>query len=477
MRKLFLITLLLAAGTLVSAAEKKAKGLKDTTHFEFYFDDDKTAATRVTTPLADIRLANRSGQQNFGAAVSTAKLFPRLPFSFRVGNLTAGGPLSILNSPELSSGNSPFTQSLSTPGPLTASLPGKTSFSKPVSAFFEISFLPKSGLPDLTANLWLTPQTPYPVSSLYISQSLFKNKLTLSASCTNGIFYYKANTSTSWFLKSPYYPAGSHHCMLLQLSADMTAPGKSLEGLCNLTTALYESPFGFYQLTWRGDLKFSTKHFDFSAQGFFNPYDEVLTSSEKKLTPSLQSKGGLIFKTPSRLASLLLKTPVFLKLGTNAFYRLNLTQTEHPLKVNTGLVFTTGPVNTSFSYSLSGNLLSQTPEAAPYDFLHKDNTFQFKLSWNQKLLSPSFAASATLPKASGSTQNYKLSASAAFSPESKKLPLNLTAQTSYTFAYTPAPAGSPFQPKKLTAGLSARMNFRRITISGKVSAEIDLYLE
>ncbi len=476
MRKLFLITLILAAAWPVSAAEKKEKKLKDTTHFEFYFDDDKTAATRVTTPLSELRLANRPGQQNIGAAVSTAKLFPRLPLTVKTGNLTAGGPLSILNSPELSSGNSPFTQSLAAPAPLAVSLPGKTSFSKPVSAFFEISFLPKASLPDLTANLWITPQAPYPVNSLYISQSLFKDCLTLSASCTNGIFYHKANTTASWFLKTPYYPAGSHHCMLLQLSADLRQ-GSSFQGLCNLTTALYESPFGFYQLLYRADLKLSTKRFDFSAQAFFNPYDEVLTSYEKKLTPSLQAKGGLIFKTPFRLASLLLKTPVFLKLGTNAFYRLNLTQTEHPLKVNTGLVFTTGPVNTSFSYSLSGNLLSQTPESPPSDFLHKDNSFQFKLSWNQELLSPSFTATATLPKASASAQNYKLAASAAFSPKSKKLPLNLTAQTSYTFAYTPAPAGSPFQPKKLTAGLSAHMNFRRITISGKVSAEIDLYLE
>ena len=472
-----MITLILAAGALCPAAEKKAKVLKDTTHFEFYFDDDMTASTRVTTPLSELRLANRPDQQNFGAVLSTAKLFPRLPFSFKVGNLTAGGPLSLLNSPELSSGNSPFIQSLAGPAPLAVSLPGKSSFSKPVSTFFEFSLLPESRLPNLTAGLWLTPQSPQPLTSIYAEQSLFKNSLTLSASCTSGIFYYKANNSASWFLTSPYYPAGSHHCMLLQFSADLKPDNRAFQALCNLTGALYESPFGYYQLTYRGDLKLSTRRFDFSAQAFFNPYDEVLTSSEKKLTPSLQTKGGLIFNTPSKIASLLLKTPVFLKLGANAFFRLNLTQTEHPLKINSGLVFTTGPVNTSFSYSLSGSLLSKTPKSAPYDFLHKDNSFQLKLSWNQKLFSPSFAASASLPKASDAAQNYKLSASLAFSPKSKKLPLNLTGQTSYTFAYAPSSDSPSFQPKKLTAGLTARLNFRRITISGKVAAEIDLYLE
>ena len=499
MRKFLLITLLLAAPVASQAAEKKTaeKQLKDTTHFEFYFDDDNTAGTRIVTPVSELRFASRPEKLNFGAAVSTARLFPRLPFTFRTGNLSAGGSLTVLNSPELSSGNSPFTQTLAAPAPLTTTLPGHASYSKPVSVFFEArlphSTLPRPWQPSLTMNLWFTPQASSPVVSLYGAWQLAgndmdsgnsnssTNSLTLSSSITTGFFYYKSNSTSSWFLKAPYYPTSTHNCTLFQLSAGLAT--KPLSASLNLTTALYESPFGFYQLTWRADTKLTTKRFEIFAQGFFNPYDSVLTSSEKELTPSLQIKGGLLFKTQSRLASLYLHTPVFLKLGVNAFCRLNLTETEHPLKINTGTVFTTGPVSTSFSYTLSGRLLSQTPEASPSDFQHKENIFQLKASWKQKLFSPTLSAALTIPQSEDSKKSGKLSASTSVSPGSKKLPLTLNAQTAYTFSINPpsqdktVAADRPLQSKKLTASLTARLAFRRITVTGKISADIDLYLE
>ena len=488
-----MITLLLAVCVPCRAAEKK---IKDNTHFDFYFDDENTGSLRVVTPVTELRFASRPEKTNFGAAVSTAKLFPRFPLTFRTGNLSAGGSLSVLNSPELSSGNSPFTQTLAAPAPLTTTLPGNASYSKPVSVFFEAR-VPQSTshtaiLPELTANLWVTPQSASPVVSVHGVWRISPNEsapdhghgnapgqssdnssatprtLTLSSSLTTGLFHYKSNASSSWFHKAPYYPASAHSCSLFQMSADFTT--RPLSATLSLSSALYESPFGFYQLTYRADTKLSTRRFELFAQAFYNPYDSVLTSSEKELTSSLQAKGGILFKTQSRLASLYLHTPIFLKLGLNAYCRLNLTQTEHPLKINGGTLFTTGPVNTSFSYTLSGKLISQSPEASPSDFQHKEDIFQLKTSWKQKLFSPSLAASLTIPKSEDGIKSGKLSASATFTPGTKSLPLTLNTNTAYTFKIN-APS------KKLTASLSAKLAFRRITVSGKISADIDLYLE
>lgn len=485
MKKLFLIALLLSAAALCRAAEKK---VKDNTKLELYFDDEKTASVRVITPVSELRLASRPGKSNFGAAVTTAKLFPRLPLTFRVGNLGAGGSLSVLNSPELSSGSTPFTQTLTVPAALTATLPGSASYSKPVSAFFEARLTQSArvhnshpALPAITCNLWLTPQTASPVGSLITVWRipLRVPTLTLSTSFTTGLFNYESNATGSWFLKSPCYPASAHWCSLFQTGADLKTTQTTTS--LNLTAALYESPFGFYQLLYRSDLRHTRKHLEFFTQFFFNPYDEVLTSSEKKLTSSFQTKGGIILKTQSKLAALYLHSPVFLKLGVNAFCRINLTETEHPIKINTGAVFTSGPVSTTATYSISGSLLSQSPKAAPSDFQHKEDTFQLKTSWQYKSFTPSLSACLTVPKTHESKKSCKLSASTGFSPASGKLPLTLNAQSAYSFTIegttpdaTPAPT---LQNKKLTASLTARLNFRRLTVTGKISADIDLYLE
>ena len=511
-----MIALLLSAVRPCFTAEKK---LKDTTHFELYFDDEKTAAARVTTPLAELRTANRPGKSNFAAAVSTAKLLPRLPLSFRAGNLSAGGSLSLLNSPELSSGSTAFTQSLALPAALSTSLPGSASYTKPVSAFFEARYTPPNkSLPSLTVNLWLTPDAASPLGSLYSSWTISpggggtksgskaqsagtsqsgnnsqsagtvpQSALTLSASFTTGLFNYESNDTGSWFLKSPYYPASTHSCSLFQLGALLKKNTTSTS--VNLAAALYESPFGFYQLLYRSDIKIIIKHLEFFSQFFYNPYDQVLTSSQKVLTPCFQAKGGLVFKSQSRLASIYLHTPVFFKFGLNAYCRINLTEKEHPLKFNSGIVFTTGPVSTTAAASLSASLLSTSPLAAPSDFHHKENTCQLKSSWKHKAFTPSLAASLTIPRDYDSKKTGKFSASTGFTPDIKKLPLTLNAQAAYTFTIEGSPSGSqttglnsgPITPrlqgKKLTASLTARLNFRRLTVTGKISADIALYLE
>ena len=490
--KKFILLMMIATLRVLPSAESAP-------HFEFYFDDDKTTGLRMTTPVSDLRLTTRPQKQNFGAAVFTSNVLPRLPLTVKVGNLSAGGALSTLNSPELSAGSSPFTTSVTSASPLTAALPGHTSFSKPASAFLEFSTppnqtvrrkqaagtTPNAGttlnagtslnatptpnvqLPlSLKINTWLTDNASTPVTSFSADLPLPAQHLTLSASYLGGIFYYNSNSTSSCFLKSPYYPSAEHYCGLFQFSALIKNPDKSIN--LTLTTALYESPFGFYQLLYRSDSKLTTKHTSLFSQIFYNPYDQLLTSSGKTLSPSLQIKTGFLYKTPSKLASLYFKTPVFLRVGSNAYLKINLTQTEHPLKANTGLQFSTEKTTQSISLSAEGNLLSKSPLSQPHDFTLKILTTQLKSTWNLGNFTPALTLNLTLPQNQTSQKKYKLTASTGYQSKSKSTPFKITATTTLT--------GSPNSKAelKLSSSLSLHLKIKYLTIIGKLSFNEDI---
>ena len=458
---LFLMIIMLGVGALAESVP----------HFEFYFDDDDTGGMRLTTPFSDLRLTTRPNKQNFGAAVFTSNILPRLPLTVKTGNLSAGGALSILNSPELNSGSSPFTTSVTSPQVLTASLPGYTSFSKPVSTFLEFSIPQnKSASPHsfpLKLNTWFTQQASLPVTSLALTFPPLPPYLTISASYIGGFFYYNSNSTSSWFLKSPYYPSGKHYCGLFQLSTQIKK-SKNQNFLLNLTTALYESPFGFYQLVYRADAKLSTKHTEFFSQIFYNPYDQLLTSSEKTLTPGLQLKTGILYKTPSKLASLYFQTPVFLRAGTNAYLKINLTQPEHPLKVNAGLQFSTEKTTQSLSISADANLISKSPDSPPQDFTLKTITTQLKSTWKLGSFTPALTLNLTLPQNQTSQKKYKLTASTGYQSKSKTTPLKITAST--TLSGTPENK----EELKFSSSLAIHLKIKYLTIIGKLSFNEDI---
>ena len=448
---------------------------------EFYFDDEKTGGMRLTTSFADLRFTTRPTKQNFGAAVFTSNLTPRLPLTVKAGNLSAGGALSTLNSPELSSGSSPFTTSISATSPLTAALPGYSSFSKPVSAFLEFSTPPSqsprthtqsaTGLPfTLKLNTWFTDQSSTPVSSILLTLPTPNKHINLSASYTGGFFYYNTNATSSWFLKSPYYPSSKHYCGLFQFSSEIKPSStKTIKAITtNLTTALYESPFGFYQLIYRADTKLSTKHTQTFAQIYYNPYDQLLTSSGKTLNPNLQFKTGILYKSPSKVASLYFKTPVFLKAGTNTILKINLPQTEHPLKLNAGLQFSTTKTTQSLSLSTDCTLLTKSPLTPPEDLIIKTLTPQLKSTITLGPFTPSITLTATLPQTPDSQKKYKLTATTTYTPKTKTTQLKLTATT--TLSITP---NSQIETN-LTSSLAIHLKIKYLTFIGKLAFNEDL---
>ena len=476
--KKFILCMLIFAMKVLARAEISP-------HFEAYLDDEITLGARFTTSFSDLRFTARPDKINFGAAAFSSNVFPRLPLTFKAGNLSAGGALSTLNSPELTTSSSPFTTSSSATPPLTATLPGYSSFSKPVSAFLEFAtpgpsnqklpstpaalpwFLPFS----LKLNTWFTQQASSPVVSFSSIFPCSNKQMSFSATYIGGIFYYNDNSSGSWFLKSPYYPAGQHFCGLLQLSADFKK-SKKLPGLAvNLSALLYESPFGFFQTAYRAEAKVTTKRLQIFLQAFFNPYDQLLTSSGKSLFPSLQLKSGLIFKSPAKVASLYFEQPVFLRAGINFHSKINLTKPEHPLKANAGLQLSTDKASHSLSFSMEGNFLAKAPQALPDDFSLKNFSAQLKNCWKAGNFSPNLTAGLNLPTSSLSSKKYVLTAGTGFKPDSPKIPLTINATTTLTIS--PQPQDQSPQTK-LSASLTLQLQTKYLKITGKLSLNEEL---
>lgn len=243
---------------------------------------------------------------------------------------------------------------------------------------------------------------------------------------------------------------------------------KNQSFLLNLTTALYESPFGFYQLIYRADAKLTTKHTNLFSQIYYNPYDNLLTSSEKTLSPGLQLKSGFLYKTPSKLASLYFKTPVFLRAGTNVYLKLNLTQPEHPLKVNAGLQFSTEKTTQSFSLSADGKLISKSPDSPPQDFTLKTITTQLKSTWKLGTFTLALTLNLTLPQNQASSKKYKITASTGYQSKSKKTLLTLNASTTLSSTLNSQ------DNIKLSSSFSILFKIKHITISGKLSFNEEL---
>ena len=454
---------------------------------ELYKDNQKTSGAKIVSPFTEFRISKRGEKQNFGFLFSGEKGLKKLPLEIKIGNLSCGGSLTRLNSPELSSSSSPFSSGLISTTALTASLPGYSSFSKAESAFCQLKFTRPAKKPfSLLLNVWLSPENPEAVFSSIISDKFLEDRLTLKASFTAGNFFYSDNLTSSWFLKSPAYKEGNHFCSLAQLSAELKNQKNTLSAFTGFTGAVYESPFGPLTAVYRTDLKLSIKKTEIYAAAFLNSYEDVLTSSEKKLEPCLQFKGGLITKKPL----LLQKTNLlFLKGGINAYTRINLTKNEHPLQVNTGLQLTSSLTSLSFTISAATKMLSESPELPPQKIKDTSLGFQIKNSWYFKSITTGFTFSSEKKLQQYdiySTQAIEQSTGSSASrtvvfmdpePVKFKIQLNLSNNKKHKISgslnYSFSTKGTAVTDKKISAGINCRLNLKNLTIIGKLSASLE----
>lgn len=441
---------------------------RDSVHLELFADSQKDTGFRLTSPLLEFRSGGQGEKHNAGLLLTSRNFFKQIPAELKIGNLSASGSLSKLNSPELPNGSSPFSSGISSVTGITASLPGYTSFSKPESSFLQLSINQIKKKPfSLSFNLLTSPDNASPVFSTFISDSFFSNQLIISSSWTAGEFFYKEKNSSSWFLDSPYYKKGSHFCTLFQLSADFKNKRKKAGGFLGLTAALYESPFGPYTAAYRTDFKLNFKETEFYTSAFLNAYEDTFTSSEKLLEPSSQFKTGLIYKKPLLINKSEL---AIIKIGINGLTKIKLIENEHPLRINTGIQLSTGLTSLSFSVSADAYMKSKTADKAPEEIKKDKLSFHIKNSWYLKSLTPGFSLTAE-------KQLSEKEADEAKDDMNYKIQLSLTNTAKHKFsastAFSFTTKDGEFNGKKISAGLTCRLNFRYLTIIGKLSTSLE----
>lgn len=432
-------------------------------HLNFYADSDKTISSRLSLPYFEVRFNSRLPKESFGVSFSTKK-FSIVPLTMKIGNLSEGASISALKNPILSAGSSPFSSGITSVSGISANLPGYTSFSKPAGLFVqaELPVLPFS----VIVNCFSTEDLSAPVFSFLTSYSFFNKSLTFTISSTAGSFDYKSNGTSSWFLRAPYYPSGRHLCFINQFSLEYKPKTKN-KGIPSIitdfTAAFYESPFGGLPFNLRADIKVSAKHTELFASVFYNPVDGIITSSQKSLSSCLQLKGGLSAKT---ILGMSLSSPFFLKTGFNVYSQINLMETEHPLKINAGIQLAAATNVLSFSASLNLNLISskktstlQKSEISSLSFQLKDNFYLKHINAGAAL-----SASFTPEKSENFSAKYKISINAGNTHSQK---INGTASFSINTK------GNEVSSKNLAASLTAKLFFRWLSVTGKLSCEFD----
>ena len=430
-------------------------------HADFYADSKKVFGTKLRFPVAELRFSTKEAEQfNWGVNFSSKKICPVLPVTIKAGNLSCGGMLSHLNNPSLSAGSSPFSCGVMTPSLITASLPGYSSFSKPESVFFQIETggaSHNSGSPSSAINCWLTPGSPSPIVSSQIELAAFQKKLKLYLTTAGGLFSYTDNASSSWFSKEVYYAGGSHFCGIAQCAAELKcgAAGGATTLFAGLTGAVYETPFRDFPMNFRLDLKYKSTRTEIFTSAFYNPKEGLITSSQKSLPSCAQFKAGFTVK---RLAGRRIATPLLIKSGVNAICQLNF-YSDTEATVNAG---------TQISSSLTSVSISGSYKFTPENWTSL--SFQLKNLWYLKLADTGFTINTSFsPDKSGQLNSkYKLALSL-----NRSGTVKLNGSSAFTVSYKQTELSSA----KLNGALTARLVFPRITFTGKISADIDLYLE
>ena len=287
---------------------------------------------------------------NYGLSINTKKLLPVFPITLKIGNLSAAGSLSKLNSPVLSQTVSPFLQtSYLKTFKLQTSLPSYNSFSNLQSYSLEAGWNPNSFVKNLSLVLFYktnkktdntqTTQNNGVLTASFQTKLNPSKKTTIEFCSTGGVYPYKEKKKTK---KSNYhYSAGNHICFNNQISFS----SKSFSSLLIIST--YQSPFGDFANTWRTENLLKLNNLSFDLCGFFNPHNNILTSSEKKLNPLLQFSIGGQYKFWGKII-----VPVLFTAGLNTLVDINYTENKHSLKTAAGLRYSAQ----FFSGKLSANI-------------------------------------------------------------------------------------------------------------------------
>ena len=310
-------------------------------------------SAKLVVPFAEVRGAyTNKSKWNYGASLSSQKLFPKIELNLKAGNLSSSGSLSKLNSPGLSSLTSPFASTIR-PSTLQVSLPQYDSFSAKQSYSLEAAIKPSKLIKQINLVMFYKTQDEQDnmgalTASAQIKASPWK-KTELSLCTTGGIYPYKKKNVTTWFTDELFYHDGEHFCINNQLFFN-SSHFSSL-----FIHSIYQSPFGDFLYTWRSENQIKLEHFTFNLSSFYNPNDEVITSSDKKLKPLLQVCSGIQYKTFMQT-----RLPVLITTGINSQGDFNLAEKNHTLKTTAGVKYSASDFSGVLCAGINTSLENQT---------------------------------------------------------------------------------------------------------------------
>ena len=333
---------------------------------------------KLTLPFLELRGAVRNKDAftwppdyNAGLLLDSESLYKRAPFVFKAGNLVPGGSLSLLNSPSFSQEPSPFGQDTAiSVENLSAALPAKDNYSRPVSYYLQGGYRGTGVFQKADLNFYYDNENAA-VSSIVRLEPFKKSALVICF--TGGLFPLQKTKEDSWYLPADFYGEGKHICMNLQTGL-LTGSFNSI-----FTAGLYETPFSSYAALWRLENQLKTKSFCAVFDLFYNPNQNLITSSGKIMDPLLQFRGGAMVKHAD------------ITFGTGFLLNINTTQRIHSLKTQTGTRYENnmyrGSLTASFDFDLGSYAENLTIEC-PKGNIQNDNSFYisvFKLNLSPKL--------------------------------------------------------------------------------------------
>ena len=328
----------------------QSKDISVTLRSDYDFSKQEFLAfTKVNVPFVEARGAvTNDSRWNYSVGISTQKLFPKLVFSAKAGNLTATGSLSKLNSPALSGSIGAFSNSSLKLSGLEVSHGQYDSFSAAPGYSFEAGYSPGGIIKQITFDVYYKDKKDDADGSLTTSAKIRiqpAKKTEISFCTTAGLYPYKKKNITSWFTDEAFYKQGNHICFNNQIFVNA--------GNCSslFVIGTYETPFGNFINTWRSENLLKFKHFSFTLNGFYNPNDEVITSSDKKINPLMQFSSGVQYNFITET-----KVPVKITTGLNTFVELNLAQKNHTLKNALGIKYSAMDFAGLLSFNISTKL-------------------------------------------------------------------------------------------------------------------------
>ncbi len=432
---------LFVAGPVCLYAESKAAAVS----FRTDYDIDKSqiiTSSKLNFPFCEFCASGKFDckdllngltllKWNYGAELSTQKLIPKLEMNFKVGQLSSSGSISRLNSPALSSLSSAFTPSSVNASKLQTALPQYNSFSSDQSYSFEIFWKPNNTLKQLSFNMFY--KTPESKDNTLTLNAFIKvvpaKKIELSYSSTGGLYSYSKKNVTTWFSDELFYREGEHLCLNNQFQVMLG----SFSSLFILST--YQSPFGDFLNTWRTENLIKFKRFSFNLDSFYNPENQVITSSGKLLNPLLQISAGGQYKFLTETSNRLTITS-----GINTQADINLCEQKHTMKTIGGIRYSGGFGTGSLTTSINLNLTNQN-DGIKTDFgsgsIQTSHTIYF-------------------------TDFYpSISGKFSFTPDSKKINWTFSEELGLNFEYKPADKKISFSNKNKITFTQKNKDFQK----------------